>query len=103
MNIRALLAFTLLLSVIGGHANATTYAMPANSNDTVITQYPDGMALTRADQDETLLDVARRFLLGQTEIVRLNPDVDPGWLKKVRLFAYPTDVFCRIRLITELL
>ena len=82
MNIRALLAFTILLSVIGGHANATTYAMPENSNDSVITQYPDGMALTRADQDETLLDVARRFLLGQTEIVRLNPDVDRWLVKK---------------------
>ncbi|MDP1663499.1 MAG: L,D-transpeptidase family protein [Methylobacter sp.] len=82
MNIRALLAFTLLLSVIGGHANATTYAMPENSSDSVITQYPDGMALTRADQNETLLDVARRFLLGQTEIVRLNPDVDRWLVKK---------------------
>jgi len=82
MNIRALLAFTILLSVVGGHANATTYAMPANSSDSVITQYPDGMALTRADQDETLLDVARRFLLGQTEIVRLNPDVDRWLVRK---------------------
>lgn len=82
MNIRALLAFTLLLSVIGGPANATTYAMPENSSDSVITQYPDGMALTRADQNETLLDVARRFLLGQTEIVRLNPDVDRWLVKK---------------------
>ncbi|MGZ4969126.1 MAG: L,D-transpeptidase family protein [Methylobacter sp.] len=82
MNIRAPLAFTILLSVIGGHAHATTYAMPANPNDTVITQYPDGMPLTRADEDETLLDVARRFLLGQTEIVRLNPDVDRWLVKK---------------------
>ncbi|MGR9013313.1 MAG: L,D-transpeptidase family protein [Gammaproteobacteria bacterium] len=82
MNIRALLAFTILLSVIGGHANATTYAMPENSNDSVIIQYPDSMPLTRAEQDETLLDVARRFLLGQTEIVRLNPNVDRWLVKK---------------------
>ncbi|HEY8095840.1 MAG TPA: L,D-transpeptidase family protein [Methylobacter sp.] len=82
MNIRALLAFTILLAFISGHANATTYAMPENSSDSVITQYPDGMALTRADQDETLLDVARRFLLGQTEIVRLNPDVDRWLVRK---------------------
>jgi L,D-transpeptidase ErfK/SrfK len=82
MNIRALLAFTIILSGIGGHANATTYAMPENSSDSVITQYPDGMALTRAEQDETLLDVARRFLLGQTEIVRMNPDVDRWLVKK---------------------
>ena len=83
MNIRALpLAFTFLLSVIGGHAYATTYTMPENSSDTVITQYPDGMPLTRAEQDETLLDVARRFLLGQTEIVRLNQDVDRWLVRK---------------------
>ncbi len=82
MNIRVLLTFTVLLSVIGGHANATTYAMPENSNDTVITQYPDGMPLTRAEEDETLLDVARRFLLGQTEIVRLNQDVDRWLVRK---------------------
>ena len=82
MNIRALLAFFILLPVIGGNANATTYAMPENSNDTVITQYPDGMPLTRAEQNETLLDVARRFLLGQTEIVRLNQDVDRWLVKK---------------------
>jgi L,D-transpeptidase ErfK/SrfK len=82
MNMRALLAFTLLLSAIGGHANATTYAMPENAKDSVISQYPDGMALTRADENETLLDVARRFLLGQTEIVRLNPDVDRWLVRK---------------------
>ncbi len=82
MNIHALLSFIIFLSVIGGHANATTYAMPENSGDSVITQYPDGMPLTRTDEDETLLDVARRFLLGQTEIVRLNPDVDRWLVKK---------------------
>lgn len=82
MNIRALFVFTILLSVIGGHANATTYAMPENSGDSVITQYPDGVAVTRAEQDETLLDVARRFLLGQTEIVRINPDVDRWLVRK---------------------
>ncbi len=82
MNINALLVFIFLLSFMGGHAQATTYSMPKNVNDAVITLYPDGVALTRADQDETLLDVARRFLLGQTEIVRLNPDVDRWLVKK---------------------
>ncbi len=82
MNIRALLSFTILLSVIAGHAHATTYAMPQNVGDNIITEFPDGMALTRADENETLLDVARRFLLGQTEIVRLNPDVDRWLVKK---------------------
>ncbi len=82
MNFRTLLGFTALLSVICLQAQATTYAMPENSHDSVIIQYPDGMPITRAEQDETLLDVARRFLLGQTEIVRLNPDVDRWLVKK---------------------
>lgn len=81
MNRRALFAFSLLLA-IGTEAKATTYTMPDNPNDNVITQYPDGMPLTRAEQDETLLDVARRFLLGQMEIVRLNSDVDRWLVKK---------------------
>jgi L,D-transpeptidase ErfK/SrfK len=82
MKIRARLAFFILLSVIGGNAKATTYTMPENGNDTVITQYPDDVPLTRMEQDGTLLDVARHFLLGQTEIVRLNPDLDRWLVKK---------------------
>ncbi len=57
-------------------AHATTYTMPENPGDTVISQFEDEVPLTRAEQDETLLDIARRFSLGQTEILRLNPDVD---------------------------
>jgi L,D-transpeptidase ErfK/SrfK len=73
---------SILLSIILDTAHATTYLMPEDSNDRVITQYTtDDTPLIRSDQDETLLDVARRFLLGQTEIVRLNPNVD-RWLVK---------------------
>lgn len=83
MKLRILFALSIALSsVIGGKANATTYDWPENPNDTVITEYPDGVPLTRAEQDETLLDVARRFHLGQTEIVRLNPDLDRWHVKK---------------------
>jgi L,D-transpeptidase ErfK/SrfK len=63
-------------------ACATTYALPANRSDSVITEFEDNVPLTRAEQDETLLDVARRFLLGQTEIVRLNPEVDRWHVEK---------------------
>jgi len=72
--------FSVIL--LSGTAGATTYQLPENPNDTVITEYPDGLPLTRAEQDETLLDVARRFNLGQEEIVRLNPDVDRWNVKK---------------------
>lgn len=62
--------------------SATTYTLPANSGDSVITQFADNVPLTRGEHNDTLLDVARRFLLGQTEIVRLNPDVDRWQVKK---------------------
>ena len=76
------LVSSILLSAVLDTANATTYLMPENSNDRVITQYTtDDAPLIRSEQDETLLDVARRFLLGQTEIVRLNRNVD-RWLVK---------------------
>ena len=76
------LVSSILLSAVLDTANATTYLMPEDSNDRVITQYTtDDAPLIRSEQDETLLDVARRFLLGQTEIVRLNPNVD-RWLVK---------------------
>ncbi|MGZ5050286.1 MAG: L,D-transpeptidase family protein [Methylobacter sp.] len=82
MNIRLLLTVPVLLSFFSGAVNATTYNLPENKNDTVITQFADGVPLTKAEKDETLLDVARRFLLGQTEIVRLNPDIDRWHVKK---------------------
>jgi len=82
MKIPSLIACSLLLSVIGGNACATTYAMPKNG-DTVVTEFPDDdAAIVRAEQNETLLDVARRHLLGQTEIVRLNPDRDRWLIRK---------------------
>jgi len=82
MKIRTFLAYSLLLTVGAGNTYATTYTLPPTKGDTVITQYHDDVPLTRAEQDETLLDVARRFLLGQTEIVRLNADMDRWHIKK---------------------
>lgn len=82
MKIRTFLAYSLLLAAGAGNAYATTYTLPPTSGDTVITQFHDDVPLTRAEQDETLLDVARRFLLGQTEIVRLNADMDRWHIKK---------------------
>jgi L,D-transpeptidase ErfK/SrfK len=82
MKLRILFALSIALSAIGGKAGATTYNWPENPNDTVVTEYPDGVPLTRAEHEMTLLDVARQFNLGQTEIVRLNPDVDRWHVKK---------------------
>lgn len=82
MKIRTLFIFCFVLSLVLGAANATTYNLPENSGDTVITQYPDNVPLTRSEQDETLLDVALRFSLGQMEIVRLNQKLDRWQVKK---------------------
>lgn len=82
MKIRTLFAFCILSSVAVANAYATTYTLPENSGDSVIAQYPDNVPLTRTEQDETLLDVALRFSLGQMEIVRLNQKVDRWHVKK---------------------
>lgn len=82
MKTRTFIAYSLLLTASAGNAYATTYTLPPTSGDTVITQFQDDVPLTRAEQDETLLDVARQFLLGQTEIVRLNADMDRWHVKK---------------------
>ena len=84
------LVSSILLSALLDTANATTYLMPEDSNDRVIIQYTtDDAPLIRSEQDETLLDVARRFLLGQTEIVRLNPNVDRWLVKKGVMVRIP--------------
>lgn len=82
MKTPVLLAVSILLYAMAINTNATTYTLPENSHDSVITQFQDDVPLTRAEQNETLLDVARSFALGQTEIVRLNPDVDRWHIKK---------------------
>lgn len=82
MRLRAIYNFLMLCFAAIGAASATTYPLPENPDDTVITQYWDNKAFTRAIQDETLLDIAARFSLGQTEIVRLNQKVDRWLVKK---------------------
>jgi L,D-transpeptidase ErfK/SrfK len=83
------LALAVTLFFTGGYVSATTYQMPENSGDTVIVEYPNGDATTRITQDETLLDVAYRYTLGQNEIVRLNPKVDRWLVKKGQVVRLP--------------
>lgn len=83
MKIIPFLSFLIFVSfTVPNQAGATAYALPADSGDSVIAEFEDNVPLTRAEQDETLLDVARRFLLGQAEIVRLNPEVDRWHVKQ---------------------
>lgn len=81
MKIRTLFACSLLLLTVYGNANAQTYQMPAIKGDRVIEASPDDTVLITSDHDQTLLDIARHYNLGQSEIVTLNPKVD-RWLVK---------------------
>lgn len=66
-----------------------TYSMPDLKGDSVIS-LTDGDAHTiEAEKDETLLDIARRYNLGQTEIVRLNPNLDRWMIKKGDIVRLP--------------
>jgi L,D-transpeptidase ErfK/SrfK len=83
------LVFSVALAFIGGTACATTYQMPMNPGDTVLELFPNGNATTTIVQDETLLDVALRYTLGQTEIIKLNPKVDRWLIKKGQVVRLP--------------
>ncbi len=83
MRLRAIYIFLIIgFITIGGAASAITYDLPESPGDNIVTQFPDNEVFIRAVRDETLLDIALRFSLGQTEIVRLNPKVDRWLVKK---------------------
>ena len=67
---------------------ATTFLLPLNPEDNVVGDKPDQAEFTHAAEEDTLLDVARRFDMGQNEILLLNPEVDrwmPGTSVKIRV------------------
>lgn len=89
MNIFARLVFSIASLFIGGYAGATTYQLSQNPGDTVLELYPNGDATTKIIEDETLLDVALRYTLGQTEIIKLNPKTDRWLIKKGEVVRLP--------------
>jgi len=82
-------SFAGLLLFNAGQAVATTYQAPVNPGDSVLEQYPNGDSKVTITQDETLLDVALRYTLGQTEIVKLNPKIDRWLIKKGEVVRLP--------------
>lgn len=70
------LVLMLIAHVSSGHAFAEALNLPPVDVDLVGT-----IRITEAREDDTLLDVARRFDIGQDEIVLANPDVD-RWLPR---------------------
>lgn len=76
--INILLACTLVLA--STNTFAISFLLPENPKDSLVTEFSEGSnKKTIASKDEDLLDIARRFDLGQNEIIRLNPQVD-RWL-----------------------
>ena len=68
---------TALLLALGQEVSATTYSLPASGDKLV--GNPKKITYVKAKKNETLLNVARRYDLGQNQIVKANKDVD-RWL-----------------------
>lgn len=67
-------------------APLATHAFKIGDDDKVIGE----VQVTRATQEDTLSDIARRFNLGYEEIVRANPGVDPWVPGEGREIVLPT-------------
>ncbi len=89
MKIRTLFACSFLLLAVAGNVYAATYKLPEISGDRVVASSTGETVTLTVEQDQTLLDVARRFNLGQTEIVTLNPTIDRWLVKKGTVVRLP--------------
>lgn len=58
---------------------ASVFNLPEKTYENLIGPAPETPFYTSANEEDTLLDVARRYNVGQNEIVLLNPEVD-RWL-----------------------
>lgn len=88
MKMQLKLTLWLALSSFAFNINANDFLLPEQAGDSLIgdtlpgsTAHPDKHFYTLAAEEETLLDIARRFDVGQTEILLANPKVD-RWLPK---------------------
>ncbi len=78
--IQIILSSALMITSLESHA--INLLLPSNPNDALAKEFPDGSnKQTIANEEDDLLDIARRFDLGQNEILHLNPTVD-RWLPK---------------------
>ena len=65
---------TLTLAALPLCATAEVYDLPPDGNDVI-----GSLTIITAREDDTLLDIARRYGIGQMEILLANPEVD-RWL-----------------------
>ena len=89
MKICTLLVSSLLLTMVVGNSYATTYSLPHLKGDRVVTSSTGETVTITVEQDQTLLDIAKRFNLGQTEIVTINPGLDRWLIKKGTVVRLP--------------
>jgi len=79
----------LYLLLFSSHAVlATSYSYPENEGDRLLKDDIEEAHYTLAKYEDTLLDIARQFDLGQNEILLANPGVDrwlPGEKARVRI------------------
>ena len=83
---RLLFFIFIFLMAIG--VQATTFPLPANPKDSLVGDPPHKIKYAIANYEDTLLDIARRYDLGQNQILLANPDVDrwlPGDGTRVRI------------------
>ena len=88
MHKKGLICLFFITIVISFPVRATSYVLPDIPDDNVIFDLADGHLYATAREEDTLLDVARRYDIGQNEILLLNKDVDrwiPGAGTQVRL------------------
>ncbi len=72
----------------GAGCRAHTRILPGQQGDKLIGDYPHKITYAAAKQEDTLLDIARRYDIGQNEIIMSNPEVDrwlPGAGTQVRI------------------
>lgn len=69
----------LILLLASSATSASVYNLPEDPHESLIGPPPDKPVFAVANEEDTLLDVARRYNIGQNEIVLVNPKVD-RWL-----------------------
>ncbi len=77
-----------MLIVSSNPATASSYMLPENPGDRLIGDPPEKPFYATATAEDTLLDIARRYNIGQNEILLMNPKIDrwmPGAGTKVRI------------------
>lgn len=81
-------AIIFLLLFSSNHVLASSFFYPETPDNRLIGDYPTQTVYTHAKYEDTLLDIARKYNIGQNEILLANPTVDrwlPGEDTKVKI------------------